>query len=64
MFSVVNGVLIKPLPYPNADELVGVWHSAPGVINLPKLNVSPTMYFHYRETVRRSARWVSGSAGA
>jgi predicted permease len=49
VFSVVNGVLIKPLPYPNADELVGVWHSAPGVINLPKLNVSPTMYFTYRE---------------
>ena len=49
VFSVVNGVLIKPLPYPNADELVGVWHTAPGVINLPKLNVSPTMYFTYRE---------------
>ena len=49
VFSVVNGVLIKPLPYPNADELVGVWHSAPGILNLPKLNVSPTMYFTYRE---------------
>ena len=49
VFSVVNGVLIKPLPYPNADELVGVWHTAPGVINVPKLNVSPTMYFTYRE---------------
>ena len=31
VFSVVNGVLIKPLPYPDAEELVGIWHSAPGV---------------------------------
>ena len=62
VFSVVNGVLIKPLPYPNADELVGVWHSAPGV-NIPKLSVSPTMYFHYREngqTFREMGLWQRG----
>src|SRR5262245_2456889 len=31
IFSVVYGVLIKPLPYPNADELVSIWHNAPGL---------------------------------
>ena len=29
IFSVVEGVLIKPLPYPDADRIVGVWHVAP-----------------------------------
>ena len=28
IFSVVYSVLIKPLPYPNADELVRIRHSA------------------------------------
>ena len=30
IFSVINGVLLKPLPYPKPDELVGMWHTAPG----------------------------------
>jgi cell division protein FtsX len=25
VFSVVNGVLLKPLPYPDAGALIGVW---------------------------------------
>jgi len=31
IFSVVNGVLIKPLPYPDSDRLITMSHSAPGV---------------------------------
>ncbi len=63
VFSVVNGVLIKPLPYANADELVGIWHSAAGLPGLPKLNVSPTMFFTYREngqTFREMGLWQRG----
>jgi predicted permease len=51
IFGVVDGVLIKPLPYPGADELVSVEHVAPG-LNLDELRMSPTQYFTYREEGR------------
>jgi putative ABC transport system permease protein len=31
IFSLVNGVVLNPLPYPEADRLVGIWHVAPGL---------------------------------
>src|SRR6266853_1133473 len=51
VFSVLEGVLLKPLPYPHSEELVGVWHTAPG-INIPELNMSPSNYCIYREQGR------------
>jgi predicted permease len=48
IFSVVEGVLLKPLPYPDADQLVAVWHAAPG-INISELAASPSTYFIYRD---------------
>jgi len=51
VFSVLEGVLLKPLAYPNPDELVGVWHTAPG-IQIKDLDMSPSDYFIYREQNR------------
>lgn len=66
IFSVINGVLIKPLPYPQPGELVGVWHTAPGVPSVKGfLNCSPTMLFTYRQesrTLRNIGLWSSGEA--
>ncbi len=51
VFSVIEGVLLKPLPYPNPSRLVGVWHKAPG-LNLPLMDMAPSTYFIYREQGR------------
>ncbi len=51
IFSVIDGVLLKPLPYPEAGRLVGVWETAPG-INLKEVNASPSTYFTFREESR------------
>lgn len=48
VFSVVEGVLLKPLPYSDPHRLVGVWHTAPG-IQIKDLNMAPSHYFIYRE---------------
>ena len=34
VFSVVNSVLLKPLPYPDGDRLVSLWLNAPGAAGL------------------------------
>jgi predicted permease len=51
IFSVLEGVLLKPLPFPQADRLVGVWHTAPG-IGIAELTASASTYFIYREQNR------------
>ncbi len=51
IFSVVEGVLLKPLPYLHPEELVAVSLTAPG-LNIKDLNPSPPDYLIYREQNR------------
>jgi len=48
VFSVLEGVLLKPLPYPQAEQLAAVRLTAPG-INLKDFELSPSDYFIFRE---------------
>jgi putative ABC transport system permease protein len=48
IFSLVNGVLLRPLPYPQADRLVQVQHDAPG-LELRDMGVSKPLYLRYRD---------------
>jgi predicted permease len=48
IFSLVEGVLLKPLPYQQPDRLIGVWYKAPA-INIPKIGMAEYLYFTDRE---------------
>jgi predicted permease len=64
IFGVVNGILIKPLAYPEPESLVAVWHS--GVIQgrvFEKMNLSALMYFAYREANQTSQNFGIFSGG-
>jgi predicted permease len=52
VFSVLNSVLLKPLSYPQAEELVVLRQIAPGAAGSTSsdgLNLSPSMYLTYAE---------------
>ena len=51
MYAVVDGVLLEPLPYPEPDRLVSVWHEAPG-LGFDRLNQGPAFHWVYREENR------------
>ncbi len=51
MFSIVNGVILKPLPYPEADRVVRLWES-----NLPRgwstFSIAPLNFWDWQERNR------------
>lgn len=51
IFSVIESVLLKPLPYPGADRLIALVHTAPGV-NIKELGMAPSFYITYGEEGR------------
>ncbi len=69
VFTVLNSVLIKPLPYPKPDQLVALWLNAPGAAGLANfsegLRLSPSMYFTFSEqnrTFQSLGVWITGTA--
>jgi predicted permease len=69
VFSVVNSVILRPLRYPQAQELVSLHQVAPGAAGLADfetgLHLSPSMYFTYAEhnrTFQSVGVWDSGTA--
>jgi predicted permease len=69
VFSVVNSVLLKPLRYSKAEELVALRQTAPGAAGLANfstgLPLSPSMYFTYAEHNRAFQSlgvWIAGTA--
>ena len=61
VFSVVSGVLIRPLPYPAPDRLAVLWLRSPG-INIPQDWPSPGQFIDVR-TENHSFQEMSISQG-
>ena len=58
IFSIVNGVLLRPLPYAEPDRLVRIYSEFPGFPNggLRRFSVSVPEYF---DLVRETKSWES-----
>ena len=68
VFSVLNSILLKPLPYPEPEKLVYLGFDAPGagITNFTDgLRLSPSMYFTFldhNQTFQSLGVWFSGTA--
>ncbi|MDQ3803567.1 MAG: ABC transporter permease [Acidobacteriota bacterium] len=54
IFSVINGLLLRPLPYPDSQRIVHVWHTPPqeSFPGLDRFSVSPANYLDWKEQGR------------
>jgi predicted permease len=51
IFALIDGVLLRPLPYGDPDRLVGAWHDLKAV-NIRKGNQTQATYFTYKKLAR------------
>ena len=57
-FSVINAILLRPLPYEDPDRLVQLWHAAPGV-GMAQVEQSDASYIQYHDKAARSFESVA-----
>ncbi len=69
IFSVINAVLLNPLPYKNPDQLNMIWHSYPSS-NLERASLSVPSYIEYKtnaavfEQVAVASQWSVNMTGS
>jgi putative ABC transport system permease protein len=63
IFSTVNGVLLKPLPYPESQNLVTFWGTAPEK-RLPVVNYPDAMFVFFHQRTRVFEKVAAYSTGS
>jgi len=69
IFSIVNTILMRPLPYEDPGRLVMLWHAYP-LSNLPQATLSVPSYVEYRdhvdafESVAAATNWSANLSGS
>jgi predicted permease len=58
IFTVVNSVLLRPLPFPRSERIIEIRHHAPG-LNMPEIESAPGLIARYA----RSAPSLAAIAG-
>jgi putative ABC transport system permease protein len=61
IFSVLDAVVLRPLPYRDPERLAGVWNSWTGT---PRATLSSLEYFDYREQLRSFEQFGVMAGGA
>jgi putative ABC transport system permease protein len=61
IFSVLDAVVLRPLPYRDPERLVGVWNSW---TDTPRATLSSLEYFDYREQLRSFEQFGVMAGGA
>ena len=61
MFSIVNGVMLRPLPFKDADRIVMIWESSP---DAERKRVSPANFLDWQKQATRFASMGGSPAWA
>ena len=63
IFSIVQGILLKPLPYPESNEIVRLWESNPSQ-GMDQFSVSPPNFLDWKEQNQVFENMAAFSAGS
>jgi putative ABC transport system permease protein len=63
IFTVVNTVVLRPLPFPDADRVMRLWHTPPPMFDSPVFALSPANFVDWQEQSRSFERMAIYRSG-